>query len=105
MVGKQPLHLLDNPSGYVSGAVYKPAPYYLIGTGPVNNQPNQPYPPSVQGRTDQHVASAQAVQGHTYIPVPTAMPPRGINLVGGIRFPFRISYHNIGINAWRAGSI
>jgi hypothetical protein len=79
MTGKQPLHNLDNPSGYISPAVYPPMSNNAEGA--IN---------------DEAYAGTPAT--------PVAKPGQGYRL-GGITFPFRFSSANIGINAWRAGSI
>jgi hypothetical protein len=70
MVGKQPLHVLDNPSGYVSPVVY----------------PSKPV--SVQGRTAGDVTSAVKVNAQNSTPTATAAPPRGLRIPGtGVRLP------------------
>lgn len=102
------MQLLTDPSGYVNPAVYPQGHAYepwgstfLTGsTAPVQGHTYQPAAPTAEG-----VAGSIDIRSHSPIPVPTAAPPRGFNLIGGIRFPFRIGINDLGINAFRSGMI
>lgn len=78
MAGRQPLHSLTDPSGYVSPAVYPPSN------------------PGSQWASD--IAAQHQAEGIQVAPTPVAVPPRGISF-GGVRLPFTFGIEHLGVNA------